>query len=76
MGRAVDAVAAADATLPMLTWPRRRRPLIRGADRHEIEEAFPNWTVADVGPSRFQAPKPIEVLLRPDERWYRRRRTA
>ncbi|MCA1703216.1 MAG: class I SAM-dependent methyltransferase [Gaiellales bacterium] len=76
MGREVDAVAATDATLLMLAWPRRRRPLIRGVDRSGIEEAFPGWTVTDVGPSHFQAPKPIEVLLRPDEHWYRLRRSS
>jgi SAM-dependent methyltransferase len=75
MGRAVDTVAAPTATLLMLVWPRRRRPLIRGVDRAGIEEAFPDWTVTDVGPSHFQAPKPIELLLRPDEHWYRLRRT-
>ncbi len=76
MGREVDAVAAPDATVLMLAWPRRRRPLIRGVERTEIEGAFPGWTVIDVGPSHFQAPKPIEVLLRPDEHWYRLRRSA
>ena len=76
MGRGVDAVAAPDATILMLVWPRRRRPLIRGVDRGGIEEAFPTWTVTDIGPSHFQAPKPIEMLLRPDEHWYRLRRSA
>ena len=76
MGKELDAVAAPDATLLMLVWPRRRRPLIRGVDRGEIEEAFPGWTVTDVGPSHFQAPKPIEVLLRPNEHWYRLRRSG
>ena len=32
MGREVDAVAAPDATMLLLAWPRRRRPLIRGAN--------------------------------------------
>ena len=41
------------------------RPLIRGVDQSEIEEAFPGWTVTNVGASHFQAPKPIEVLLSP-----------
>ena len=75
MGREVDAVAARDATMLLLAWPRRRRPLIRGVDVSEIEEAFLGWTVTDVGPSHFKAPKPIEVLLRPDEHWYRLRRS-
>ena len=76
MGQEVDAVAAPDATMLLLAWPRRRRPLIRGVDVSEIEQAFPGWTVTDVGPSHFKAPKPIEVLLRPDEHWYRLRRAA
>ena len=71
MGREVSAVAAQDATMLMIAWPRRRRPLIRGVSRSEIEESFPGWTVTDVGESHFQAPKPIQLLLRPDERWYR-----
>jgi SAM-dependent methyltransferase len=74
MGREVSAVAAPDATFLMIAWPRCRRPLIRGVSRSEIEEAFPGWTVTEMGPSNFQAPKPIELLLRPDEHWYRLRR--
>jgi hypothetical protein len=74
MGREVSAVAAPDATVLMIAWPKRRRPLIRGVSRSEIEAAFLGWTVTDVGASHFQAPKPIELLLRPDERWYRLRR--
>lgn len=72
MGRQVDAVAAPDATLLVLAWTRRRRgPLPRGVDRAEIEAAFPGWQVTDMGPSGFQAPKPVELLLRPGEHWYR-----
>jgi len=74
MGREVSAVSAPDATVLMIAWPRRRRPLIRGVSRAEIEAAFPGWDVTDVGESYFQAPKPIELLLRPDEHWYRLRR--
>ncbi len=74
MGRAVSTVAAADATVLLLVWPRRRRPLIRGADRTEIEAAFPEWTITDVDPSHFRLLKPMQVLMRPDEHWYRLRR--
>jgi SAM-dependent methyltransferase len=75
MGREVDAIAATDATLLMLVWaPRRRGPLPRGASRGEVEAAFPGWKVTDIEPSHFQAPKPIELLLNPDEQWYRLRR--
>lgn len=74
MGREVDAVAAPDATVLLLVWPKRRRPLIRGASRSEIEAAFPGWKVTDVEPSHFQLPKLLDLLLRPDEHWYRLRR--
>ena len=72
MARKVDAVAAREATLLVLAWARRRRgPLPRGVDRAEIAAAFPGWQVTDMGPSGFQAPKPIALLLRPGEHWYR-----
>lgn len=74
MGREVDAVAAPDATVFLLVWPRRTRPLIRGADRTEIEAAFPGWKITDVEPSFFRLPKPLELVMKPDEHWYRLRR--
>ena len=74
MGRGIDAVAASDATVYLLCWPRRRRPLIRGVEREEIEAAFPGWKITDVEPSGFEPPKPLAVILRPDEHWYRLRR--
>jgi hypothetical protein len=58
----------------LLVWPRRIRPLIRGADRSEVEAAFPAWEITDVEPSYFNLPKLLEVILRPDESWYRLRR--
>ena len=74
MGRGVEAIAGPDATLLLLVWPKRRRPLIRGVTRDEIEAAFPAWTVTHVEPSHFRLPTPLELLLRPDEHWYRLRR--
>ncbi len=74
MGREVTAVAATDATLLLLVWPRRIRPLIRGARRTEVEAAFPHWEITDVEPSFFRLPKLLDMLLRPDEHWYRLRR--
>jgi len=74
MGREVSAVAAPDATVLLLVWPKRLRPLIRGASRSEVEMAFPGWAVTQVEPSHFQPPKLLELLLRPDEHWYRLRR--
>lgn len=74
MAWGVDRVASADATVLLLVWPRRRRPLIRGVSRQEVEAAFAGWEVTDVEPSHFRLPKPLELLLRPDEHWYRLRR--
>lgn len=75
VGRELTAVAADDATVLLLAWtPRRRGPLPRGVRRDEIQGAFPDWTVTEVGPTHFEAPAPVELLLHPDERWYRLRR--
>ena len=75
MGREVDAVAADDATVLMLAWePRRRGPLPHGVTREEIEDAFPGWSVEDLGSTNFEAPKPVELLVKPNEHWYRLRR--
>ncbi len=74
MGREISAIAAPDATVLLLVWPKRWRPLIRGASRSEIEAAFPGWRVTDVEASHFQLPAILELVLRPDEHWYRLRR--
>lgn len=74
MGREIDAIASSDATVLLLVWPRRWRPLIRGVTRSEIEQAFPGWRITDVEASHFQLPRVLEALLRPDEHWYRLRR--
>jgi SAM-dependent methyltransferase len=75
MGREVSALAAPDATVLMIAWtPRRRGPLPRGTSREEIEAAFPGWKVTSQRPSGFEAPKPVALLMKPDERWYRLRR--
>jgi SAM-dependent methyltransferase len=75
MGREIDAVATDDATVLLLAWaPRRRGPLPRGVSVDEIQEAFPGWTLTEVGPTHFEAPGPVELLMKPDERWYRLRR--
>ena len=71
VGREIGAVAAPDATVLLLVWPRRRRPLIRGASRSEVEEAFLGWKVVNVEPSHFRLPKMLDIVLRPDEHWYR-----
>ena len=74
IGREINAVAAADATILLLVWPKRVRPLIRGATRDEIEAAFPGWKITHVEASHFRLPKILEMILRPDEHWYRLRR--
>jgi SAM-dependent methyltransferase len=74
MGREVDAIAAPDATVLLLVWPKRTRPLIGGASCGEVEAAFPGWRVTDVEPSHFRLPKILDLLLKPDEHWYRLRR--
>ena len=75
MGTEVDAVAAPDATVLILAWePKRRGPLPRGATRDEIQAVFPEWEVTDLGPTDFTAPKPVELLMKPNEHWYRLRR--
>src|SRR6185295_3920084 len=69
LGREVSAIAAPSATLFLLVLPARRRPLIRGADRSDIETAFPDWTITHIEPSGFVLPKVLELVLRPDEHW-------
>jgi len=76
MGRGITAVASPEATVLLLVWPKRRRPLIRGANRDEVEEAFPGWQITHVEPSHFHLPKPLQLLLRPGEHWYRLRRAS
>ena len=74
MGREIAALAAPNATVLLLVWPKRRRPLIRGASGSEIEAAFPGWKVISAEPSHFRLPKLLDIVLRPDEHWYRLRR--
>lgn len=76
MARGIDAIASPNASVYLLVWPRRRRPLIRGVDRAGIETAFSGWKITDTEPSYFKLPKPLELLLRPDEHWYRLKRVT
>jgi cyclopropane fatty-acyl-phospholipid synthase-like methyltransferase len=76
MAKEVTAVAAPGATLLLLAWqPRRRGPFPHGADLEDLETAFSGWQVTDEGPTGFSAPPPVELLLRPHERWYRMTRS-
>jgi len=74
MAHSVNALATEDATVILLCWPRRIRPLIRGVSREDIEAAFTGWQITDVEPSFFKLPPFLEWVLRPDEHWYRLRR--
>jgi SAM-dependent methyltransferase len=70
----IDAASAPDATVLLLVWEPRRRPMIRGASRGDLEEAFAGWKVTDVEPVTALLPRPIEAIMRPGEQWYRLRR--
>jgi SAM-dependent methyltransferase len=74
MARSVNTLATEDATVILLCWTRRIRPLIRGVSQQEIEAAFTGWKITDVEPSYFKLPAPLEWVLRPDEHWYCLRR--
>jgi SAM-dependent methyltransferase len=77
MGRGLDAITTPDASVLLMAWPPRwRGPAIRGVSRADIESAFPAWEITDEQPSAFEVPKPLELLLKPDERWYRLQRRA
>jgi SAM-dependent methyltransferase len=73
-GRGIDAVTTADAAVVLTVWPRRRRPLIRGADEAEVAAAFPGWRITDRLRSGYEPPRALEVLLRSDEHLYRLQR--
>lgn len=74
MGREVTAVAAPDATVILDCFaPRRRGPLPRGANRADVERAFPAWTVTDIEVADTK-PDPLARLFKFDERFYRLRR--
>jgi SAM-dependent methyltransferase len=74
MGREINAVTAADATVLLDVFePRRRGPLPRGANRSEVEAAFPGWKLTDVEVADAE-PGAIAKLLKFDEHWYRLRR--
>jgi SAM-dependent methyltransferase len=77
MGREVTAVAAPGATLLMMAWgPRRRGPLWRGASRHDIEAAYPGWTVIDEQGFDVSGAPFYRHVKNPDPRFYRLRRDA
>jgi len=73
VGRGINALTAADASILMMAWaPGQRGPLPRGASRREIEEAYSGWKVVDE--ELFDAsglPKPLRKV---EPRVYRLRR--
>jgi SAM-dependent methyltransferase len=71
MGREVDAVAAADATVILDCFaPGRRGPLPRGCTRADVETAFPAWRITDVVDADTE-PDPLAKALKFDEVFYR-----
>lgn len=62
-GAGVTKVAADPASLVMMAFGPNKVPVMpRGVTRAEIEEAFPGWHVAHVGPaSTDNMPKPIQA---------------
>lgn len=74
MGREVDAVCANDATVLLDCFaPRRRGPLPRGANRTDVERAFPGWEIADVEIADTE-PDALARVFKFEERFYRLRR--
>jgi hypothetical protein len=74
MGREVDAVCARDATIVLDCFaPRRRGPLPRGADRADVQRAFPDWEITDAVCADTQ-PDALARLFAFDERFFRLRR--
>jgi hypothetical protein len=72
MARGIIRIAAPAAAILVQGWERRHRgPLPRGTDRTELEDAFPGCETTDHGPTGFHAPPPIQLLMRPNEHWYR-----
>ena len=37
--------------------------------------SFPTWSLTDEGATGFEAPKPVELLFDPQERWFRLHRS-
>ena len=71
VGRAVNEVAASDATFLMFVFaPRRRGPAPRGMSREDIEATYPGWRVTDEEAADVNLPG----FMKADPRLYRLRR--
>lgn len=69
MGREVNAVATAEATMLLLGWaPARRGPLPPGVDKGDLTTAFPGWQIAEEQPYEGDLPRPLKHIA---PCWYR-----
>ncbi len=70
VGRDVNAVSAADATLLMYAFaPARRGPLPRGMSWSDIEATYQGWTIVDE--IAFDMTGMPDSVKKDDPRWYR-----
>ena len=68
VGREVNAVASADATMLLLGWARARRgPLPAGVDKDGLRDAFPGWQIVEERPYEGDLPRPLTNI---SPRWY------
>lgn len=74
MAREITSMATPDATVLLLAMRKRKRPLIRGVTREEIEGAFSDWDVVDVAELRARLPALLHLVMRPGARWFSLRR--
>lgn len=73
VGREVDAVAEADATMLLLGWRRAARgPLPPGVEVDDLRAAFPNWKIVNQEPYEAEMPLPLRGA---EPQWYRLART-
>ena len=69
VGQEVNAVAAADATMLLLVWSRRRRgPLPPGAAEEDLRRAFQGWRIVEERAYQGKLPAPLRGTA---PRWYR-----
>jgi hypothetical protein len=69
VGREVNAVTSADATMLILVWSRARRgPFPPGATGDELTAAFTGWQILDEHTYQGELPRPMKHI---SPRWYR-----
>lgn len=69
MGREVNAVASADATMLLLGWVRARRGLLPpGVNEEDLTTALPGWEIIDERPYEGTLQRSITTIT---PRWYR-----